>query len=128
VPNGTKLTPLPIFANINPQRIHFSTGGGIVKKQVLLATLVIFVLASMLVTPAGSVHAVSENACWGQASAVFAQMGLMGEHSSQFETPRLGLRNLARALYAAGAIPDDSMQALGVFVSQELGLSIDACQ
>jgi hypothetical protein len=51
----------------------------------------------------------------------------MGEHSSQQPTPRLGLRNLARALYDAGVLPDDSMQALGVFVANELGLSIDDC-
>jgi hypothetical protein len=66
-------------------------------------------------------------ACWGQASAVFAQMGYMGEHSSDQVSPRLGLRNLARALHEAGILPDDSMQALGVFVSDELGLDISAC-
>lgn len=66
-------------------------------------------------------------ACWGQATAVFAAMGEMGEHSSEQLTPRLGLRNLARALADAGIIPDDSMQSLGVFVANELGLSIDAC-
>jgi hypothetical protein len=69
----------------------------------------------------------NENACWGQASAVFAQMGEMGEHASSFDTPRLGLRNLARDLYARGIIPDDTMQALGAFVATELKLSIDAC-
>jgi hypothetical protein len=66
-------------------------------------------------------------ACWGQASAAFAQMGLMGEHSSSFDTPRLGLRNLARALYDQGLIPDDSMQSLGVFVVDELDLGVEAC-
>lgn len=68
-----------------------------------------------------------ENACWGQASAVFAQTGEMGKHASQQPTPRLGLRNLARALSDAGVIPDDSIQSLGMFVATELGLSIDAC-
>jgi hypothetical protein len=67
-------------------------------------------------------------ACWGQASQVFARMGLMGEHSSSFDTPRLGLRNLARALYDQGVLVDDSMQALGAFVASELDLSIAACQ
>jgi hypothetical protein len=51
----------------------------------------------------------------------------MGEHSSSFPTPRLGLRNLARALHEGGVIADDSMQALGAFVAGELGLEIDAC-
>ena len=68
-----------------------------------------------------------QQACWGQATKVFAQTGAMGEHSSQQPSPRLGLRNLARALYDAGIIPDDSMYSLGVFVSSELGLSIEAC-
>ena len=68
-----------------------------------------------------------QQACWGQATKVFAQTGAMGEHASQQPSPRLGLRNLARALYEAGVIPDDSMYSLGVFVSYELGLSIDAC-
>jgi len=66
-------------------------------------------------------------ACWGQATAVFAQMGEMGQHASQQPTPRLGLRNLARALFEAGVIPDDSMQSLGAFVADELGLSIYDC-
>lgn len=66
-------------------------------------------------------------ACWGQATAVFAQMGEMGQHASEQPTPRLGLRNLARALFEAGVIPDDSMQSLGAFVADELGLSIYDC-
>jgi hypothetical protein len=73
-------------------------------------------------------QAAPEAACWGQASALFAQMGAMGEHSAEQATPRLGLRNLARVLYAEGVIPGDSMANLGVFVVDALGLSIDACQ
>jgi hypothetical protein len=69
----------------------------------------------------------NSQACWGQATRVFAQTGEMGEHSSQQPNPRLGLRNLARALADQGVIPDDSMQSLGAFVASELGLSIDAC-
>lgn len=69
----------------------------------------------------------ADASCWGQASKVFAQMGVMGEHSSSFETPRLGLRNLARTLADGGVIEDDSMQALGAFVAESLDLSIDAC-
>jgi hypothetical protein len=52
----------------------------------------------------------------------------MGEHASQEPTPRLGLRNLACALFGAGVPEEDTMQALGAFVATELGLSIDACQ
>ena len=71
----------------------------------------------------------SENdACFGQASAVFAQMGEMGDHSSSYSTPRLGLANLARLLFGE---PD--MEALGQFVANSLKdengepLTIDAC-
>lgn len=69
----------------------------------------------------------SPKSCWGQATQVFARMGAMGEHASSFETPRLGLRNLARMLHEQGVLEDDSLQALGAFVARELGLEIDAC-
>jgi hypothetical protein len=95
------------------------------KRSLIVAALT----GALALAPAvSSVAAPSSNACWGQATKVFAQMGLMGEHASSFETPRLGLRNLARALHAEGVIPDDSMQALGAFVAAELGLEIDACR
>jgi hypothetical protein len=93
--------------------------------NVLCAIAVAFLLS---VSPLASAEPPNQaQACWGQASKVFAQTGAMGEHSSQQPSPRLGLRNLARALYEAGILPDDSMYSLGVFVSYELGLSIDAC-
>lgn len=65
--------------------------------------------------------------CWGQATKVFAATGAMGEHASQQETPRDGLHNLAVALYKDGVLPDDSLAALGAFVAELEGLSIDAC-
>jgi hypothetical protein len=93
-----------------------------------LVVVLVVVLLSMLVF-ATVQAAPNNNACWGQASAVFAQMGEMGEHSSSFESPRLGLRNLARFLYESGeyGLEDDSMASLGWFVATELELSIDAC-
>jgi hypothetical protein len=94
----------------------------------LRVVAVMLLAASLALGPAMAASAQPANAsCWGQASKVFAQMGLMGEHSSSFETPRLGLRNLARSLADQGVIDDDSMQALGAFVADELGLTIDAC-
>jgi hypothetical protein len=93
------------------------------KKLVVL--LLVTVLLVLAVVPA--LAQPSDNACWGQASKVFAQTGEMGEHSSEMPTPRAGLRNLARMLYEDGTIPDDSMQALGAFVAAALGLEIDAC-
>jgi len=98
------------------------------KKVILAVVLVPVLLLSVFFVTGGALAAPNENSCWGQASAVFAQTGEMGEHASQNPTPRLGLRNLARALDDAGIIPNDSMQALGAFVANELGLSIEACQ
>jgi hypothetical protein len=91
-------------------------------------SVVVLTVSALLVTGASVASATPDDAsCWGQASAVFAQQGEMGDHSSQQPTPRFGLRNLARALADEGVIPDDSMAALGAFVAAELGLSIDAC-
>lgn len=69
----------------------------------------------------------ADPACWGQASAVFAQMGEMGLHSSQQPTPRDGLHNLAVELYKMDVLPDDSMASLGAFVATLEGYSIEAC-
>ena len=93
----------------------------------LMIVFMLLVLLAVMVIPVGARGTSNPNACWGQATKVFAQMGEMGEHASQFPTPRLGLRNLARALYEQDVIPDDTLQALGAFVVAELGLSVDAC-
>jgi hypothetical protein len=95
------------------------------KSRLVAVVMMVVLLTVGLGAAAGAAPASS--ACWGQASKVFAQMGVMGQHSSSFETPRLGLRNLARYLAAEGVIEDDSMQSLGAFVADELGLSISAC-
>ena len=92
-----------------------------------LKALPVLVFLIALPLSASAEPANPQQACWGQATKVFAQSGVMGEHASQQPSPRLGLRNLARALFEAGIIPDDSMYSLGVFVSYELGLSIEAC-
>lgn len=94
-------------------------------KRILIVAVVVVML--MLAALPAFAQEANGSACWGQVSAVYAQMGEMGEHSSSYDTPRLGLRNLARFLYEQGVLPDDSMQALGAFVAAELGLSIDAC-
>jgi hypothetical protein len=84
------------------------------------ATLGVVPLTASAATPNGQ-------ACWGQATKVFAATGELGQHASSEPTPRLGLANLARALFAQGVIPAPTMQALGAFVAAQLGLSIDAC-
>lgn len=68
-----------------------------------------------------------ERACWGQVTAAFAAMGMMGEHASQQEEPRVGLYNLAYDLWDEGVIDEPTLQALGEFLAAELGLSIEAC-
>ncbi len=93
-----------------------------------LSVILVVVLLVGLLVPTAALAEPDGSSCWGQATRVFAQMGEMGEHSSQQPTPRLGLANLAGALYEAGVIGEASMQALGAFVAGELGLSIDACQ
>jgi len=93
------------------------------KKLAIVSVLVLLMAITAMPVAADA----DDDACWGQATAVFAQMGEMGEHASQEPTPRMGLRNLARALADAGIIADDSMQSLGAFVADALGLSIDAC-
>ena len=93
------------------------------KRILVLAALVV-----AMVLPAGVAGAApADEACWGQATKAFAQSGEMGEHASGFDTPRLGLRNLARQLHDQGILEDDSMQALGAFVADELGLEVEAC-
>ena len=84
------------------------------------ATLGVAPLAASAATP-------NDQACWGQATKVFAATGQLGQHASSEPTPREGLANLARALFDQGVIPAPTMQALGAFVSAQLGLSIDAC-
>jgi hypothetical protein len=99
------------------------------KTRLSLALLLTILVIAFSVSAAPAAARSSQPAsCWGQASAVFAQMGEMGEHSSSFDTPRLGLRNLARALYEQGVLDDDTMQALGAFVANDLGLTIEACR
>jgi hypothetical protein len=93
----------------------------------LILSLLVILLASAVFVPLNTKVDARDNSCWGQASAVFAQAGEMGGHASQQLTPRLGLRNLARALYDEGVIPDDSLQSLGAFVAEAYELKIEAC-
>ena len=90
-----------------------------------LATILIllFLLAITALPVAANAN---DQACWGQASAVFAKTGKRGEHASQVGNPRVGLRNLAHYLFEKEVIEDDTMQS-GAYVAAEEGLSIDAC-
>ena len=105
-------------------------------RGVIVAALALAALGSgvAVVAPAASAAPLTASAatpnpqsCWGQATAVFAATGELGQHASSEPTPREGLANLARALFDQGVIPAPTLQALGAFVSTQLGLSIDAC-
>ena len=85
------------------------TGG----RGLMVAALALAALGSgvAVVAPAASAApltasaAPNPQACWGQATAVFAATGELGQHASSEPTPRLGLANLARALFDQGVIP-----------------------
>lgn len=49
---------------------------------------VIVLVITMILLSFGVAIAQGSDACWGQATAVFSQMGEMGEHASQQPTGR----------------------------------------
>jgi hypothetical protein len=99
-------------------------------KNIEMLIILVFLMA---LTALPALADTVEDNCWGQATAAFAATGQMGEHASEVTEPgqgRQGLRNLARELYEAGLIPDDSMASLGAFVvaaDPELN-DIEACE
>jgi hypothetical protein len=95
------------------------------KMRRILASAAVAGLALVAVPTTASA---AEPDCWGQLSAAFAQTGAMGEHSSQQPNPRLGLPNLARALYENGVIGAPTLTALGAYLNSEVPeLNVDAC-
>jgi len=96
----------------------------IVKKLILALALVSLFALVLLPAP---VKAYTD-ACWGQATAAFAQMGEMGLHASQQPTPRDGLANLASYLYDEGVIDAPTLQAMGAFLVEiDPDLTVEAC-
>ena len=96
-------------------------------KKVIILLALIFVFSLVLAPVPAEAY---EQDCWGQATAVFAQMGEMGEHASQEPTPREGLANLARQLYddGNGVLAEPTLQALAAWlVSIDPNLTVDAC-
>lgn len=96
-------------------------------KKLFLALALVTVFAFALMPVPAKAYT---DACWGQATAVFAQMGKMGEHASQQATPRDGLANLAKDLYyEAGVLDAPTLQALGAWlVSIDPNLTVEACE
>lgn len=57
--------------------------------------------------------------CWGVVTSQFAKADRgIGEHSSSQTNPRLGLGNVAEALFEAGLIDDPHVSDLGALLAQ----------
>jgi hypothetical protein len=57
--------------------------------------------------------------CWGVVTSQFARADRgIGEHSSNQTNPRLGLGNVAKALYDQGLISDPHVSDLGALLAQ----------
>lgn len=100
------------------------------KKWIFVSLIIAVFIASFSFTPQAQAQGNTPpfESCWGQASVVFAKMGLMGEHASQQENPRAGLYNLAAALYKDGVIEAPTLAALAAWlVSIDPDLSVEAC-
>lgn len=74
-----------------------------------------FPSAALAVPDDGSVPA----NCWGVVTSQFARADRgIGEHSSSQTSPRLGLGNVARALFDLGLISDPHVSDLGALLAQ----------
>jgi hypothetical protein len=81
------------------------------RKLIIVAVLALG--AALL--PAAALAATPNNpACWGAATRDLAQQyaGAMGEHASSFDSPRLGIGNVAQ-LFTGTHQPGDLAAALG---------------
>lgn len=59
--------------------------------------------ASATIAMSGSAQAATGSNCWGVVSAQAAQSsGGLGEHASSFDSPRLGIGNVARLFGLSG--------------------------
>ena len=81
----------------------------------LIAVPALAVPSTALAVPDDSVPA----NCWGVVTSQFAKADRgIGEHSSSQTNPRLGLGNVARALFEAGLIDDPHVSDLGALLAQ----------
>jgi hypothetical protein len=80
-------------------------------KRLIVLSAFVLVLAFPAQAAAGQPDSPS---CWGAASADFAQLspGALGDHSSSFATPRLGIGNVAY-LFTDTHQPGDLAGVLG---------------
>ena len=78
------------------------------------AAIVILVIGTTAFPAVALAAAPANPSCWGAASADFAQSapGALGEHASSFDSPRLGIGNVAY-LFTGTHQPGDLAGALG---------------
>lgn len=82
------------------------------KKRLAIGLLMSALLAALPGTAAAATPA--NPSCWGAAAADLAQSspGAMGQHASSFDSPRLGIGNVAE-LFTGTHQPGDLAAALG---------------
>lgn len=81
----------------------------------LVAVPALAIPSAASAVPAGSVPA----NCWGVVTSQFARADRgIGEHSSSQTNPRLGLGNVAKALFDQGLISDPHVSDLGALLAQ----------
>ena len=67
--------------------------------------------------------------CWGVVTSQLAQSstGAVGDHSSSESTPRIGLANVALALFNEGVIGSPHISALAIFLAEIDGVPETQC-
>jgi hypothetical protein len=87
----------------------------------------VFMLIAVMATPVFAASSTNHK-CWGtvtsQRAATFHDIG---EHSADQSTPRLGLGNVARALFEAGLTEGPTVGDLGAFLASVDGLDETYC-
>ena len=92
--------------------------------RLLGVTALVMILVVLLVAPV----AASDQNCWGVVSSQRAQAdGGLGQHTSDQDTPRLGLGNLARILGEAGVTDGTHISDLGRFLADVDGIDETHC-
>ena len=77
-----------------------------------LAGVVASTAVLLTFAPAAVADTPTNPSCWGSSAAALAQTGGMGAHASSFDSPRLGIGNVAY-LFTATHQPGELAGALG---------------
>jgi hypothetical protein len=103
----------------------FAKGNKNVRRLMVLVSMLLVIAAT--VTPALADGPTHPN-CWGTVTSQRAStFHDVGQHSSSQSSPRLGLGNVARALYDAGLTSGPHVSDLGSFLASVDGLDETSC-